>query len=354
MDELARPEALGWVAVLLLLGLRPEPSLAGPGLSVAFAVQVALAMLYHPLAAGAIACLGAVDLRRLRRRPLAAARRCALALVTVTAGGAVFHLVAGGDQPLARLLPAFVACAVLMWLAEVAAMAAAARRRQGTPPKLLLARMNATSPYRFPATFPGMGWFGLPVARLYLAEGFWVVLVLLGLLLYARTMCLKAWSVIAELREVNRGKEQFVAVASHEMRTPLTAILGYVATLRRQPIDGRPRPLPGDRRTAGAAPPRPGRDPADRVEAGARPGRRQVRLGLGRGGLPGGRRGPGGRPGPRPARPPAGPAAAAHRPALPRAGARQPAGERRQVLAAAAAVRARRAPGRGPAGAVGP
>src|ERR671922_277842 len=66
----------------------------------------------------------------------------------------------------------------------------------------------------------------------------WVaVLLLLGLLLYARTMCLKAWSVIAELREVNRGKEQFVAVASHEMRTPLTAILGYVAPLRRQPID---------------------------------------------------------------------------------------------------------------------
>jgi signal transduction histidine kinase len=124
-----------------------------------------------------------------------------------------------------------------MWLAEVAAMAAAARRRQGTPPKLLLARMNATSPYRFPATFPGMGWFGLPVARLYLAEGLWAVLMLLGLLLYARTMCLKAWSVIAELREVNRGKEQFVAVASHEMRTPLTAILGYVATLRRRPID---------------------------------------------------------------------------------------------------------------------
>jgi signal transduction histidine kinase len=237
MEELARPEALGWVAVLLLLGLRPEPPLAGPGLSVAFAVQVALAMLYQPLAAGAIACLGAVDLRRLRRSPLAVGWRCALTLVTVTGGGAVFHLVAGRDQPLARLLPAFVACSVLMWLAEVAAMAAAARRRHGTPPKLLLARMNATSPYRFPATFPGMGWFGLPVARLYLAEGFWAVLMLLGLLLYARTMCLKAWSVIAELREVNRGKEQFVAVASHEMRTPLTAILGYVATLRRQPID---------------------------------------------------------------------------------------------------------------------
>jgi two-component system, OmpR family, phosphate regulon sensor histidine kinase PhoR len=124
-----------------------------------------------------------------------------------------------------------------MWLAGVAAMAAAAWLRHGTPPRQALARMNAASPYRFPATFPGMGWFGLPVARLYLAEGFWPVLVLLGLLLYARTMCFKAWNVIAELREINRGKEQFVAVASHEMRTPLTAILGYVATLRRQPID---------------------------------------------------------------------------------------------------------------------
>jgi signal transduction histidine kinase len=237
MDELARPEALAWVAVLLLLGLRPEPAMAGPGLSVAFAVQVALAMLYHPLAAGAIAFLGAVDLRRLRRRPLAAGWRCLLALVTVTGGGAVFRLVAGPGEPLARLLAGFLAGAALMWLAGVAAMAAAARLRHGTPPRQVLARMNATSPYRFPATFPGMGWFGLPVARLYLAEGFWPVLVLLGLLLYARTMCFKAWNVIAELREVNRGKEQFVAVASHEMRTPLTAILGYVATLRRQPID---------------------------------------------------------------------------------------------------------------------
>jgi uncharacterized membrane protein len=78
-----------------------------------------------------------------------------------------------------------------MWLAGVAAMAAAAWLRHGTPPRQVLARMNAASPYRFPATFPGMGWFGLPVARLYLAEGLWPVLVLLGLLLYARTMCFK-------------------------------------------------------------------------------------------------------------------------------------------------------------------
>jgi signal transduction histidine kinase len=251
MEQLARPEALGWVALLLALGLVPAPPMAGPGLEVAFAVQVALALLYDPPAAAAIAFLGAVDLRLLPRRPQAAWSRCPLALVTVTAGGVVFHFLAGPGEPPARLLAAFVACAALMWLVEVAAMAAAGGPARGTTPRLLLARMDAVSPYRFPATFPGMGWFGLPVARLYLAEGFWAVLLLLGLLLYARSMCLKAWrqrarlaellererQATAELRELDRGKEQFMAVASHEMRTPLTAIVGYVATLRRQPVD---------------------------------------------------------------------------------------------------------------------
>src|SRR6266508_5791287 len=91
MELLAHPQALGWVAVLLALGLLPQAAVAGPGLSVAFAVQVALAMLYHPVAAGVIAFLGALDLHRLRRRPLTVWWGCGLALVTLTAGGGVLH-----------------------------------------------------------------------------------------------------------------------------------------------------------------------------------------------------------------------------------------------------------------------
>jgi hypothetical protein len=170
---LARPAPLAWVAVLLALQLLPPPALGGPGLSVAFAVQVALAMLYDPPVAGAVAFLGALDLRLLRSRPLAAWSGCGIALVSTTTGGALFHAMAQVGDPVGRLLPAFVACAGLMWLAEVAAGTAAAALETGIPPRRLLARMNLASPYRFPATFPGMGWFGLPVARLYLAEGFW-------------------------------------------------------------------------------------------------------------------------------------------------------------------------------------
>jgi len=38
---------------------------------------------------------------------------------------------------------------------------------------------------------------------------------------------------VAELRELNELKDEFVAVASHEVRTPLTSIIGYAKTLRR-------------------------------------------------------------------------------------------------------------------------
>jgi signal transduction histidine kinase len=38
---------------------------------------------------------------------------------------------------------------------------------------------------------------------------------------------------VSELRELNRLKDDFVAVASHEVRTPLTSIIGYAKTLRR-------------------------------------------------------------------------------------------------------------------------
>jgi len=37
---------------------------------------------------------------------------------------------------------------------------------------------------------------------------------------------------VAELRDLNRRKDDFVSAASHELRTPLTSIIGYLSTLK--------------------------------------------------------------------------------------------------------------------------
>jgi signal transduction histidine kinase len=48
-----------------------------------------------------------------------------------------------------------------------------------------------------------------------------------------QTLLEREQNTVSELRELNRLKDDFVAVASHEVRTPLTSIIGYAKTLRR-------------------------------------------------------------------------------------------------------------------------
>lgn len=47
------------------------------------------------------------------------------------------------------------------------------------------------------------------------------------------TLLAREQATVVELRKLSQMKSDFVAVASHELRSPLTAILGYVKTLRR-------------------------------------------------------------------------------------------------------------------------
>ncbi|WP_414171474.1 histidine kinase dimerization/phospho-acceptor domain-containing protein [Clavibacter tessellarius] len=70
-------------------------------------------------------------------------------------------------------------------------------------------------------------------------------------------------------------REEFVASVSHELKTPLTSILGYVESHRRRPRRGRPRRPdhggpPRHRGAQRAAPPRPHRRPPHGGPAPAR------------------------------------------------------------------------------------
>ncbi len=262
------PWMLQWALLLAVLELVATEAWGGPGLSVAFAVQVAVAMLYDPVVAALIAFAGAFDPRELRGQLslLEDLWRRFLALTVVAVGSAVFHALGpgpGAGDGLLRLVPAYAATVTLMYFGFLGAELVARVLESGRPARELLHRMDRVSPYRFPMTFPGLGWFSLPAAWLGQTEGLWAAVMVFGLTAYGRWVCIKAWTLkaeleertalldaraqelavhldreqrtVEELEELNRLKSQFVAMTSHEVRTPLTTIIGYASTLRRLP-----------------------------------------------------------------------------------------------------------------------
>src|SRR6266545_1061599 len=271
LPGLSLAQAAGWVLVLVLFELLPAPRRGGPGLRVTFAAQVAIALLYPAQVAATLAFLGGVEARPLRRRgsPLGTWSHHAEQALVTALGSATFRLLATFHAPWPRLLAASLATALLMHAAATALLAVEERLAAGTGIWETLVRLERASPWPFPSDVPGMGWFGLPAAHLYLSEGFWPMLVLLGLLWYARKKCLQTVDLadrlavqnellasqsqelrthlareqqtVAELQRLNRMHGQFVAMASHEVRTPLTAIIGYATTLRRFQVGGDPR-----------------------------------------------------------------------------------------------------------------
>src|SRR6266536_4606193 len=119
-----RPSMLQWIVLLAVVELVATEAWGGPGLSVAFGVQVTVAMLYDPVAAGLIAFAGAFDPREVRgqMRPLHDLSHRSLALTVVAIGSASFHtLAAGVDQGLARLAPAYAVTVTLMYFAFLGA-----------------------------------------------------------------------------------------------------------------------------------------------------------------------------------------------------------------------------------------
>src|SRR6266536_291162 len=83
--ELARapadldPSMLQWIVLLAVVELVATEAWGGPGLSVAFGLQVTVAMLYDPLAAGLIALAGAFEPRELPRAGRGRRRRAGAA-----------------------------------------------------------------------------------------------------------------------------------------------------------------------------------------------------------------------------------------------------------------------------------
>jgi signal transduction histidine kinase len=262
--------ALFFMACIAVVELIPIPAWQTVELSLSFPIMVAVAMLYNPPVAGAIAWLGACDLREFRREiPLMRGvwNRSQMAL-SVVAGSWVFHLFATADDPWFRLVSGALAAALVAYAINTLLVALHAALEHDLAVSQVLVKMHGARPLEFLISYLGLALLGAVIARFFLAEGAWSVVVFLAPLVFSRQMYFqsrlladrladqnellaeqasrleellrKEHQTVDELRELNRMKGDFVAVVSHELRTPVTALIGYAKTLRQPEFSNDP------------------------------------------------------------------------------------------------------------------
>lgn len=260
-DQLT-PPILFFTAAVAIVDLIPVPGWGGLQLSLSFPILLGVAIIYPANIAALVAFVGSFDPREFSREVSllkAIWNRSQMAL-SILAAGALFHRITDASGPWTRIVPAILLAAVVGYVVNTLCVAVQTSVYLRISLFEVLAKMHGSAPYEFLLSYIGLGLLGAVIARFYLVEGAWSVVVLLGPLVFARQMYFRSRALadrladqneilaeqarklegllesehntVDELLELNRMKGEFVAVVSHELRTPVTALIGYAKTLQ--------------------------------------------------------------------------------------------------------------------------
>lgn len=188
-DELEfRPTLVGWVLLVGFTSLVPVPTGRGAELSMDLPVLLAVAIVFQPALAGAIAFLGAVDPREWKREAsvwMVAYNRAQIAL-SVLAASLAFHALGGrlGLWPWTALV-GLIALSVDS-LVNYTLVAAASALKQQRDFKESLKAMRFGDPRVFIPTYVSFGFLGVLAAEASKSIGLMGVLAFVGPVLLAR------------------------------------------------------------------------------------------------------------------------------------------------------------------------
>jgi signal transduction histidine kinase len=230
-------ETLAGVAALLLAAVVAEAypvpieGVAAGRTSLATVFIVATASIHGWAAATLVAGLTMGLVEAGRRRPLSRiSYNTALYALAAAAAGAASGPLDGAD--LVPLALGTLLGSVAFYLVNIGLLAAVVARSQGENPLRLVAR------YLYWTAMP----FWIMASLTIILVVLWdrsplIAVVLVGPLLMIALYERRMHAALNRLRELDRLKDEFIAVVSHELRTPLASVYGAAMTLERADLD---------------------------------------------------------------------------------------------------------------------
>ncbi len=199
--------------------------------SLATVFIVTAAVLYGWNVAAVISMIAMATVEIVRREPLVrVAYNTAVYILASSAAGGAAALLEGSD--LEHLVPATLAASASFYVLDITLIAAVVARSAAEPMLGVLGR------YLYRTLVPSGVMACLALILVVLWDQSPLVAValvgpLVSLVLYERWM----HDALRRLRDVDRLKDEFIAVVSHELRTPLASVYGAAMTLQREKLD---------------------------------------------------------------------------------------------------------------------